>query len=250
MQKNEFVKSHALGNDYIVLDPNALSFRLTPTAVKMICDRNHGVGSDGILAVTPSTVADFGIRIYNPDGSEAEKSGNGLRIFAKFLYEYRFASVTGFTVETLGGVVRCGVRPKDRRVTEIRVDMGLATFKAGQIPVAGEEREVVAESIEVEGRNLRITAASLGNPHCVVFTNDLENSEFLRLGPLLERHPIFPRRTNVQFAHPARRDAQFEPHRRPYCRSNRANESESFNGAAAAESPPAARRNEALAARN
>ena len=102
MQKNEFVKSQALGNDYIVLDPDALSFRLTSTAIERICDRNHGVGSDGILAITPYTVADFGVRIYNPDGSEAEKSGNGLRIFAKFLYEHRFASATRFSVETLG----------------------------------------------------------------------------------------------------------------------------------------------------
>jgi diaminopimelate epimerase len=206
MQKNEFVKSHGLGNDYIVLDPDALSFRLTPAAVKRISDRNHGVGSDGILAIAPSKVADFGVRIYNPDGSEAEKSGNGLRIFAKFLYEHRLANRTSFTIETLGGIVRCDVRAEDRRVSEIRVDMGLATFKAGEIPVAGKEREVLGEAIEVGGRNLRITAASLGNPHCVVFTDDLEQSEFLRLGPLLERHPIFPRRTNVQFAQVLSRD--------------------------------------------
>jgi diaminopimelate epimerase len=147
--QNQFVKSHALGNDYIVLDPDALSFRLTLAAIRRICDRNHGVGSDGILAIRPSTSADFGVRIYNPDGSEAEKSGNGLRIFAKFLYEHEFTKSTTFTIETLGGVVRCDIRAQNGRVSEIRIDMGFASFLAGQIPVTGTEREVVDESVEV-----------------------------------------------------------------------------------------------------
>jgi diaminopimelate epimerase len=140
------------------------------------------------------------VRIYNPDGSEAEKSGNGLRIFAKFLYEHEFTKSTTFTIETLGGVVRCNIRAQNGRVGEIRIDMGFASFVAGQIPVAGAEREVVAESIEVGGQKLRFTAVGLGNPHCVVFTDDLQSLNLIRLGPLVERHPMFPHRTNVQFA--------------------------------------------------
>lgn len=206
MHKNGFIRSQALGNDYIVLDPVALSFRLTPGAIQRICDRNHGVGSDGILAIAPSTAADFGVRIHNPDGSEAEKSGNGLRIFAKYLYEHEFAKGTSVTIETIGGIVRCEVRTQGRTATEVKVDMGPATFQAAQIPVAGKQREVVAESIEAGGHELRITAVSLGNPHCVVFTEELETSEFVQLGPVLEHHPIFPRRTNVQFAQVVSRD--------------------------------------------
>jgi diaminopimelate epimerase len=167
---SKFVRSQALGNDYIVLDPASLSFLLTPAAVRRICDRNDGVGSDGILAIQSSFSADFGVRIYNPDGSEAEKSGNGLRIFAKFLYEYGFAKSARFSVETIGGTVRCDVRAQNGGVSEVRVDNGCATFRAGQIPVAGTEPEIVSEAIGVGGRNLRITAVSLGNPHWVVFT--------------------------------------------------------------------------------
>jgi len=200
LQRNQFVKSHALGNDYIVLDPAGISFRLTPAAVRRICDRNHGIGSDGILAIERSSVADFGVRIHNPDGSEAEKSGNGLRIFAKFLYEHEFTKSTSFTIETIGGTVYCDVFAQNGEVSKVRVDMGLASFQARQIPAAGIEREVVAESIEAGGRHLRFTAVSLGNPHCVLFTDELQNSDLIQLGPLLERHPMFPNRTNVQFA--------------------------------------------------
>lgn len=197
---SRFVKLHALGNDYIVLEAQELDFPLTPEAVRRLCDRHFGVGSDGVLVRVSSERADFGLRIYNPDGSEAEKSGNGLRIFAKYLYEHGLARVPEFTVETTGGVVRCDVEVRGGRVAQVTVDMGEATFSSPRIPVRGAEREVVDEPLEVEGRTVRITAVNVGNPHCVVFTPDLSSVDFYRLGPALERHPAFPQRTNVQFA--------------------------------------------------
>ncbi len=197
---SRFVKSHALGNDYIVVDSADLDFPLTAEAVRRLCDRHFGVGSDGVLVRVPSQRADFGLRIYNPDGSEAEKSGNGLRIFAKYLYEHGHARAPRFTVETLGGVVRCDLELRDGRVVEVTVDMGEATFSSSRIPAAGPPREVVDEAVEVQGGVLRVTAVNVGNPHCVVFTQDLGQVDLLRLGPALECHPLFPQRTNVQFA--------------------------------------------------
>ena len=200
MQRNGFVKSHALGNDYIVMDPQALSFPLTAPAIRMICDRHRGVGSDGILAPVPSQRADFGLRIYNPDGSEAEKSGNGLRIFARYLHDHGLARAPEFTVETPGGLVRVALHLRGADVERITVDMGAATFRSDRIPVAGPPRDVVDEPLEVDGQRLVITAVSMGNPHCVVFVPDLAAVDLHRLGPKLEHHPAFPKRTNVQFA--------------------------------------------------
>lgn len=200
MERNGFVKSHALGNDYIVVDPGALSFPLTPQAIRLICDRHRGVGSDGILAHVPSERADFGLRIYNPDGSEAEKSGNGLRIFARYLHDHGLAKAREFRIETPGGFVNVALRLKGREVEDITIDMGAATFQSDRIPVTGPIREVVDEAIEVDGEPLTITAVSVGNPHCVVFVPDLAQVDLSRLGPELERHAAFPNRTNVQFA--------------------------------------------------
>jgi diaminopimelate epimerase len=200
MERNGFVKSHALGNDYIVVDPGALSFPLTPQAIRLICDRHRGVGSDGILAHVPSERADFGLRIYNPDGSEAEKSGNGLRIFARYLHDHGLAKAREFRIETPGGVVNVALRLKGREVEDITIDMGAATFQSDRIPATGRIREVVDEAIDVDGEPLVFTAVSVGNPHCVVFVPDLSQVDLHRLGPKLERHQVFPNRTNVQFA--------------------------------------------------
>lgn len=200
MERNSFIKSHALGNDYIVVDPKALSFPLTTRAIRLICDRHLGVGSDGILAPAPSEKADFGLRIYNPDGSEAEKSGNGLRIFARYLHDHGLTAKTRFTVDTPGGIVEVVLHLRDRAVDRITVEMGPATFRSERIPVTGPPRDVVDETIELDGQRLAITAVSVGNPHCVVFVPDLARVDLHRLGPLLERHPLFPNRTNVQFA--------------------------------------------------
>lgn len=191
-----YVKSHGLGNDYLVVDPASLPDRieLTPATVRLICDRHRGVGSDGILE--PRPVDDprqqvFGLRIWNPDGSEAEKSGNGLRIFAKWLYEHGHVAGTSFAIATPGGraAVSLVVDEASGRVTSVTVDMGIATFA----PV---------NRLMVDGADLAVTALSVGNPHCVVVVPDLDAVNLARLGPLIERHPAFPERTNVQFAQP------------------------------------------------
>lgn len=195
-----FVKAHGLGNDYIVLDATRIAFPVDERSIRLICDRHFGVGSDGILLLVPSERADFGVRIFNPDGSEAEKSGNGLRILAHYLYTHGYTRRRAFTIETAGGLVRVEVECDGERVREVAVAMGVPSFRSGDVPVAGPEREVVAEPLTVDGAELRITALSLGNPHCVVVVDRLEDVELPRLGPALERHPLFPRRTNVQFA--------------------------------------------------
>ncbi len=188
-----FAKGHGLGNDYIVLDEADLSRPLSTDAIGRICDRNWGVGSDGILLLVPSRRADFGLRIFNPDGSEAEKSGNGLRIFAKYLWDHGRAKKATFTVDTKGGVVECQCRVEGGRVGFVTVEMGRATFRAPEIPMNGPDREVVGVPLQLgNGTTLAVTAVSIGNPHCVTFVERLDEGECRRLGPLIERHPAFP----------------------------------------------------------
>ncbi len=201
-----FVKSHGLGNDYLVLDGKDLDFPLTREAVQRLCHRNWGIGSDGILLLVDSANADFGLRIFNPDGSEAEKSGNGLRIFAKYLYDHGPTKKTTFTVETKGGIVACTCHLVGGRVASVTVEMGRATFRAPDIPMKAPDREVVGVPLRLNDHTLTVTAVSVGNPHCVVFTDRLDEAEVKRLGPLIERHPAFPNRTNVQFARVVSRD--------------------------------------------
>ena len=150
-------------------------------------DRHRGVGSDGILVVAPSSGADFGVRIFNPDGTEAEKSGNGARIFAKFLREHGYTDTDRFTLHTLGGRVTCALEHEDGRVAQVTVDMGRARFDP-------------LDAIEVDGRHFEVTSVSVGNPHCVIVVPDLATIDVHALGPKIETHPAFPQRTNVQFA--------------------------------------------------
>lgn len=203
-----FAKGHGLGNDYLVIEQTDLPGALSTGAIVKICDRNWGVGSDGILLRVPTTRADFGLRIFNPDGSEAEKSGNGLRIFAKYLRDHGHATRDVFTVDTPGGVVECQCRLDHGRVTFVTVEMGRATFKPAEIPMTSAAPEAVGVSLSLgDAGTVTATAVSVGNPHCVVFVDRLDDGETRRLGPLLERHAAFPNRTNVQFAKVLGRDA-------------------------------------------
>jgi diaminopimelate epimerase len=193
----KFAKYHALGNDYLVVAPQDLSAPLTPEQVQTICHRNFGVGSDGILlGPGASTKAPFALRIFNPDGSEAEKSGNGLRIFARYLWDRKLVGAEEFAVETAGGIVRCTVLDAGRLV---RVEMGRVSFWSDAVPVAGPRREVLREPIQAGDRTFTFCAAGIGNPHCVVPLPEISSELARRYGPLLETHPNFPRRTNVQF---------------------------------------------------
>jgi diaminopimelate epimerase len=202
LSQNQFVRSHGLGNDYIVMDPAALTFPLTPANIVRICNRNTGVGSDGILALEKSSTCEAKLRIYNPDGSEAEKSGNGLRIFCKFLFEHGYTEKSFFSVETAGGKVQAQLHLVVGKAPSVTVEMGKATFDAGVIPVSGFTGEVVEKPLKVGGLELKVTCVSVGNPHCVVFFDDIQQAEkeIHILGPQLENHPQFPNRSNVQFA--------------------------------------------------
>ncbi len=192
-----FSKYHALGNDYLVIDPRDQPLTLTPDRIKVICDRHYGVGSDGILlGPLPSDKAAFSLRIYNPDGSEAEKSGNGLRIFCRYLWDKELAGVKPFAVETMGGVVRAEVLDNGKR---IRVEMGKVSFRSQEIPVAGKPREVLREPITAGDATFQFCGATIGNPHCVVPLDDISPELARQYGPLLENHSLFPNRTNVQF---------------------------------------------------
>ncbi|MBH0195751.1 MAG: diaminopimelate epimerase, partial [Nitrospira sp.] len=204
--KNGFFRGHGLGNDYIVMDPKDLTFKLTPKTIKTICDRNWGLGSDGILALVPSRKADFGLRIFNPDGSEAEKSGNGLRIFARYLHATGKTKKKHFTVETKGGLVTIDLH-LDRHgdASAATVAMGHATFKPAALPCTLDVPELIQQPIDATSHALIFTGVSVGNPHCVVFKPAGESwsrEELLRLGPSLENHTLFPKRTNVQLAVP------------------------------------------------
>ncbi|MGH7232560.1 MAG: diaminopimelate epimerase [Nitrospiraceae bacterium] len=204
--KNTFFRGHGLGNDYLVMDPKELNIRLSAVNIRAICDRHRGVGSDGILALVSSKKADFGLRIYNPDGSEAEKSGNGLRIFARYLHATGKTRRKEFTVETKGGLVKIELH-LDRHgdAADATVEMGAATFKPTALPCSLNVEELVNQSIVVAGKSWPFTGVSVGNPHCVLFKSKEERwtrDELLTLGPELERHALFPNRVNVQLAVP------------------------------------------------
>jgi diaminopimelate epimerase len=204
--RNAYFKGHGLGNDYIAVDPAELDFALTPKIVRALCDRHRGVGGDGLLVIEPSQRAHFGLRIFNPDGSEAEKSGNGLRIFAAFLHSTRRTRRRRIRIETPAGIASVALRLGEHGEPDrANVVIGHASFQPARLPCTLDVPELIDQPLEVGGRNLLFTGVSVGNPHCVVFASDTQEwtrDDLLELGPLLEEHEIFPNRTNVQLAAP------------------------------------------------
>ena len=241
--KNGFFKGHGLGNDYIVLDPAELTFKLTPGRIAMLCDRKRGIGSDGVLTIEDSgsaeesssadfgsslgsssadfgssedtspadsgaaedtSPADFGMRVWNPDGGEAEISGNGLRILALYLHATGRTQEKSFTVETAGGTVRIDTQADSAgAVCAATVHMGRATFKPEALPCTLDVDELIEQPISAAGESLTFTGVSIGNPHCVIFRpsdRPWSRDDLLRLGPALTNHPAFPRGVNVQLA--------------------------------------------------
>jgi diaminopimelate epimerase len=195
----EFLKYHALGNDYLVLtseNPEYAEVELTAEQVRKICHRNFGLGSDGILVGGKDTSGNrFRLTIFNPDGSKAEKSGNGLRIFARSLWDRELVNESPFQIMTSGGLVSAQVESSGKSVT---VEMGSVSFQSDSIPVSGKSREVLNETLEINGEEISFCAATIGNPHCIVLNHKISAEEAGRIGPLLEIHPNFPNRTNVQ----------------------------------------------------
>jgi diaminopimelate epimerase len=192
----KFHKYHGLGNDYIVIDPREFEVNLTKAAITLICDRNYGIGSDGIL-YGPGIIDNcFTLRIFNPDGSEAEKSGNGLRIFSRYLWDVGLVKSDSFRIKTLGGVVTAQVIDNGRQVS---VEMGKVSFNASEIPVIGESGEVLEKELEANGTKFIYTAATIGNPHCVILMDEISPELAKKYGSSIENNPKFPNRTNVQF---------------------------------------------------
>ncbi|MDF2187593.1 diaminopimelate epimerase [Paraflavitalea sp. CAU 1676] len=201
MNTNHFVKIHGLGNEYLVLNSRNTTFKLEEKAIKRICNVNFGIGSDGVLLLVESDMADIGLRIFNPDGSEAEKSGNGLRIFCKYVFDYGIVTKQEFSVETKGGIVKAKIEETvNNRAKIITVDMGHAIFQSKLIPANFESAEVVNELIHADDRTYEVNCVSMGNPHCVILKDELNIEEIKHYGPFLENHKMFPNRINVQFA--------------------------------------------------
>ena len=200
-QSMHFSKYHALGNDYLLLDPKHWPNEFSAAEIIRICHRNFGIGSDGILwGPLPGSPtqdgAPFSLRIFNPDGGEAQKSGNGLRIFCRYLFDEGLVKNAPFKVHTRGGVVRATVHGRGQSVT---VEMGSVSFDSTRIPVTGAQRDVVRETLSVAGETLTFTSATIGNPHCVIERANTMTADVHRLGPLIATHALFPERTNVQF---------------------------------------------------
>jgi diaminopimelate epimerase len=197
--KAQFFKYQAMGNDMIVIDPNYFDFQLTPAIVRLICHRHLGLGADGICyGPFPSPDHPLTLRFFNPDGSEAEKSGNGLRIFARYLWDQRYVSTPQFMLWMNGQQIEAEL--KDDSAQRLSMSLGRLSFSSLDIPVSGGAREVVGEIMAFGEHVYPVTAVTIGNPHCVVFMDEISASLVQSLGPLIETAPYFPQRTNVQLA--------------------------------------------------
>ena len=202
--KINFVKMHGLGNDFILIDclskPLGDSSFLSYLA-KKLCNRNFGIGADGLILISPSSNADLKMRIFNSDGSEAQMCGNGIRCFAKYAYKNKLVSKIMFTVETLAGTITPELTFKGKEISGIKVNMGTPKLRRKDIPMIGEDiPTVVDETLKINPEQaFKITCVSMGNPHCIIFVDDMQSIPTVEIGPKIENHPIFPEKTNVEF---------------------------------------------------
>lgn len=195
----KFTKMHGCGNDYVYV--NLFEEQIeNPAKVSIaVSDRHFGIGSDGLITIGASEIADFRMRIYNADGSEAEMCGNGIRCVAKYVYDHKLTDKAEITVETGAGVKTLQLTVEDDKVTLVRVDMGEPILTPDEIPVVADGDRVVDEPIVVDDKEWRMTCVSMGNPHAVVFVDDVAHFELEKYGPLFENHVRFPKRTNTEF---------------------------------------------------
>jgi diaminopimelate epimerase len=195
----KFTKMHGIGNDYLYIDARRKKI-LHPDRLSIaMSDRHFGVGADGIILILNSGKADFFMRIFNADGSEAEMCGNGIRCFAKYLYDHGLTKKKKIAIETLAGVKYTTLYTRHNRVERVSVDMGEPILLRDRIPMTGEPGMVIEETLQVDGVKFEITAVSMGNPHCVIYVEDVKEFPVEKYGPMIENHPLFPRRTNVEF---------------------------------------------------
>ncbi len=205
-----FTKMHGLGNDFIFLDhfsPNStIDENEYPALAQRLCHRQFGIGGDGLIIVLPSQVADVQMRIINSDGSEPEMCGNGIRCLARYVYDHGYVKKNPLKVETLAGVLTIKLELEGDKVEGIQVDMGEPIFRPELIPVNVSGESVVGATLTVDGAEWTFTAVSMGNPHCIIFVDDMDALDFEHLGPAIEKHPLFPRKTNVEFIQVISRD--------------------------------------------
>jgi len=196
----KFTKWQGCGNDFLLIDCREKELADYGAFAKKSCDRHFGVGGDGVLVIRTSEKADFRMRIFNADGSEAEMCGNGIRCFARYLYDNHITDKKKFTVETGAGILVPEIVEKDGVVTGVRVDMGEPVLEADKIPMAGYgNRRVVNEPVEAAGRKWNITGVSMGNPHCIVFVDDIKTTPIEEVGPIFEVQERYPKKTNTEF---------------------------------------------------
>lgn len=200
----KFTKMQGLGNDYVYVNCFKETVENPSSVAKFVSNRNFGIGSDGLILICPSETADFQMVMYNADGSRGEMCGNGIRCVAKYVYDYGLTDKTCISVETLGGIKYLDLTVEDRKVRLVKVDMGKPHLAPVEIPIAMNEKDVnqvIDEEINVDGTVYRMTGVSMGNPHTVVYMDDLKELEIEKIGPKFENHPRFPQRINTEFAH-------------------------------------------------
>ncbi len=195
----KFTKMHGCGNDYVYVNLFEEKLADAPALARAVSDRHFGIGSDGVITIGPSDIADFRMRIYNADGSEAEMCGNGIRCVAKYVYDHKLTDKTEIAVESGAGIKYLTLYVENGKVAQVRVDMGEPILTPAEIPVLADGERVIDEPIEVCGKEWRMTCVSMGNPHAVVFVDDVANFPIEQYGPSFEKHERFPKRTNTEF---------------------------------------------------
>ena len=196
----QFTKWHGLGNDFVIVNGMEVHIADYQQQAIAICDRNFGIGADGLVVLLPSDIADFKMRIFNSDGSEADMCGNATRCVARYLYENKITAKTVITLDTLAGIITPELIFENGTLTTVKVDMGLPRLKRGEIPIVGNaEEKVVNMPLEIAGENYHITCVSMGNPHCLIFVEDIAKVNLALIGPKIETHTLFPKKTNVEF---------------------------------------------------
>ena len=196
----KFTKMQGLGNDYVYVNCFEEKIENPPAVARYVSDRHFGIGSDGLIMINPSEVADFEMEMYNADGSRAEMCGNGIRCVGKYVYDYGLTDKTQISVETLAGIKHLDLTVENGKVTLVKVDMGQPVFEPDRIPVKAEGSMVVNEPLEVDGKEYRMTCISMGNPHAVIFVDqDVRELPLEEIGPSFENHERFPKRINTEF---------------------------------------------------
>ena len=197
----KFTKMHGLGNDYVYVNCFEEMIDNPPAVARFVSDRHFGIGSDGLIMINPSKTADFEMEMYNADGSRGEMCGNGIRCVAKYVYDYGLTDKTQISVETLGGIKYLDLAVEDGKVSLVKVDMGKPELEADLIPIISEREQVIDEPIEVDGKEYHMTGVSMGNPHAVIYVDDVKGLDLEKIGPKFENHERFPKRINTEFVH-------------------------------------------------